>query len=254
MDRYTTRFYRNWIRSRGYATWRTAISSSDLLISCDADLRGVAEETLRSLRNDIQSWIAVDRRFLESLEPVGVPDDAPRVVRTMADAAGPWGVGPMAAVAGAIAEEVGRALLDRSATEVIVENGGDIFALSRDTVRFALYAGEDSPFSNRFAFELHAPSGVGVCTSSGRVGPSLSLGNADAVVAIAPGGATADAAATAVANAISEPSDVSPVIERLHRKGGLGGLIACAGGSIGFFGAFRLILRGEEEGTCLLRA
>lgn len=254
MQRYDTRFYRSWVRRSGLTTWRTAIAESDLLISCDIDLRREARHRLAVVRRDLEDWIIHQEAFLTSLEPIDLPPHAPAIAREMASAARKWRVGPMAAVAGAVAEEVGRSLLACSARRVIVENGGDIFALSPEHLRFGLYAGEESPFSSRFAFELDVSSGLSVCTSSGRVGHSLSFGLADAVVAISPSGALSDAAATAVANRISGPEDVAPVLESEHRRGGLTGLIACAGGSIGFFGDFRLVLRNGEEEECLRRA
>jgi len=253
MNRYEERFYRDWTRRRGLVTWRTAVAESDLQISCDRRLADESLEALLALRRDLEGWIAGHADFLTSLSPVEVPFTAPLMVREMSSAASQWHVGPMAAVAGAVAEVVARALLECSAESVIVENGGDIFALAPEPVRFGLYAGEDSPFSSRFAFDLDVSDGAGVCTSSRKVGPSLSFGNADAVVAIARTGALADAAATSVANRIAGPEHVAPVLESEHRRGGLSGLIACAGGSIGLFGDFGLVLRGEEE-ECLRRA
>jgi uncharacterized protein len=121
-----------------------------------------------------------------------------------------------------------------------VENGGDIFARAPRRVRFALYAGEASPFAGKLAFEVDASEGIGVCTSSGRVGPSLSLGRADAVVAIHPSAAFADAAATAIANRIRAPGDVAAVVREEEARGALRGLIACMGDTLGVWGDLEL--------------
>ncbi len=115
----------------------------------------------------------------------------------------------MASVAGAIANEVGRLLSERSPT-VIVENGGDVWALSPVPLEFLVYPGEDTPFSGGIPFTVGAAEGVSVCTSSGRVGPSFSMGRADSVTVIHRSGAVADAAATSIANRIRGGKDITP--------------------------------------------
>jgi hypothetical protein len=159
----------------------------------------------------------------------------------MATAGQRFGVGPMAAVAGAIAEHVGRALARSSAT-VVVENGGDIFALAAEPIRLALYAGVGSAFSG-LSFEVTPAAGLGVCTSSGRVGPSLSMGRADAVVAIAADAADADAAATAFANRVHGPGDIDRALRIASTHPGLLGLIACADDRLGVWGQLELVPR-----------
>ncbi len=128
----------------------------------------------------------------------------------MAAAAQTAGVGPMAAVAGAIAECVGRELLEFS-PEVIVENGGDIFLKVSHRRTVGIFAG-DSPLTGRIGIQIEArDTPLGVCTSSGTVGHSLSFGRADAVVVLAPAAALADAAATAIGNRVSRKEG--------HRRG-----------------------------------
>lgn len=91
----------------------------------------------------------------------------------------------MSAVAGAFARETGRMLRrEFGVGEVVVENGGDIYADVHRPLDVALFAGE-SPLSERVG--LHIPGGafpLGICTSSGTVGPSLSFGRADAVMIV----------------------------------------------------------------------
>jgi ApbE superfamily uncharacterized protein (UPF0280 family) len=237
---YEQRFYRERIGREGLARFEVKVEQSDLLILCDRDLAQLATDALRRVRSQIEDRIAIDPRFGVGLEPCAVDPAASEVVREMARAGRAWDVGPMAAVAGAVAERVGRALAAESAT-VIVENGGDVFALSPEPATFALYAGESSPFRDRLRFRVDAADGRGVCTSSGVVGPSLSFGRADAVVAIARDTAFADAAATAIANRIDHPEDVDRVVYEEERRGALDGLIACCGDRIGIYGAVELV-------------
>lgn len=241
---YERRFYREWFAGQGLHRFEVRVRESDLLILCDRGARSVAEASLLEIRADIEEYAAAHPKFLTTLVPLPAEDDAPAVVRRMASAGAAFDVGPMAAVAGAVSEHVGRALLaDAGAGTVIVENGGDIFALSPTPLTIALYAGEESPFAGKLAFTIDASAGIGICTSSGTVGPSLSFGRADAVVAIHPDASLADAAATAVANRIQEPGEVGRVVVVEQERGTLTGLIACAGAQLGLWGDFELIRR-----------
>jgi len=225
---YSERFYRTWISPGGLRRFRVIRNESDMSIRAERDLSTEACGHLARVRSDIEAYIARHRSFGDSLVPVDVDRDAPQVVKVMAAASSKWGVGPMAAVAGAVAEAVGRELSALSAT-LIVENGGDIYLRGREPMNCALYAGDDSPFSGRAGFTLHAPEGAGVCTSSGVVGHSLSFGRAGAVTVIADDCAEADAAATAIANRISHPQDLHVQLEALDLDDGIRGVVACCG-------------------------
>ncbi len=237
---YDERFYRQWIDERDLVRFEVAQAQSDLLIVADADFSEPAAVALAHVRAEIESYIARDRGFAASLTPYPVGENAPAVVEQMARAAAQWEVGPMAAVAGAVSQYVGVALSGLSGT-VIVENGGDVYAHAPRPVRFALYAGEASPFTDRVRFEVGAAEGVGVCTSSKFVGPSLSFGRADAVVAIAADVAVADAAATELANQITCPDDVKRVLDKQRERDALLGMIACCGDQLGLWGEIELI-------------
>jgi ApbE superfamily uncharacterized protein (UPF0280 family) len=174
-----------------------------------------------------------------SLQPLAVPSRAPRIVVDMIEAGRLAGVGPMAAVAGAISEYVGRELLAFS-PEIIVENGGDIFLkiLSQKTI--GIYAG-DSPLTGKIGLEISPrDTPLGVCTSSGTVGHSLSFGRADAVVAIAASATLADAAATAIGNLVKRPEDIDKAIEFGQKISGLKGSVIIIGASVGAWGDIKL--------------
>jgi ApbE superfamily uncharacterized protein (UPF0280 family) len=183
--------------------------------------------------------------FQRSFTPVST-ESKHLLVRRMEDAGQEWNTGPMASVAGAIAQEVGTALLRYSST-VIVENGGDIWACSPLPLEFLVYPGEESPLSSGISFTLDSSKGVGVCTSSGKVGPSFSMGRADAVTAIHSCAAKADAAATALANRIRGESDVTKVVEEVALRRKLKGIIATCGESIGIWGEIHLTKGGRKN-------
>lgn len=237
---YKARFYRDWVKRAGFLSFEVAHRESDLMVRARSDLRHQAEALLAEARREIETEICRRPDFAESLSPLPMPRSAGPVVRAMIEAAHAWDVGPMAAVAGAVAAFVGEGLL-RWTPDVIVENGGDIFLKMDRPVELGLYAGEDSPFSGVIGITVK-PEGnaLGVCTSSGTVGHSLSFGRADAVVAVAESAALADAAATAIANRLRSADDVERVLNEENVRGLLKGLVVIIGKRMGAFGAVEL--------------
>lgn len=240
---YCERTYRKWSGRNDLETFCVGIETSDLRIQCDRKRDGAARAILAKARGEVEEAIRRIEGFGESFDPVEVPAGAEPIVSSMAAAARAWGVGPMAAVAGAIAHEVASGLLRRS-REVIVENGGDLFLRCDGPATVGLYAGEESPFAGRLAFEVDARPGVAVCTSSGVVGPSLSLGRADAVMTVSRSGAVADAAATSIANRIARPADVDDVVAEVARAESLDAVVACCGDRLGVWGDIELVSGG----------
>ena len=161
----------------------------------------VAEKEVRKQRKDLEEYIRKDPAFLTTLDAYTVADDAPEIVRRMAAAANRVGVGPMAAVAGAIAEQAVLAMEDAGATHAVFDNGGDIALLVDRPLIIGIYTG-NSRIQN-LGFRIRPQKGIlGVCTSSSTVGPSLSLGMADAAVVLSKDPVLGDAAATALGNAV----------------------------------------------------
>jgi ApbE superfamily uncharacterized protein (UPF0280 family) len=229
------RRYRQGAESSGLVTFEVVHGETDLMVSALSDCSAEAATAVAALRADLESYIGANPRFAESFVPVGVAHDAPEIVRAMADAGAAAGVGPMAAVAGAVAERVARALLPVS-PEVLVENGGDLFVAGAVDRRVLLLAGE-SPLSGRLALVLAAASlPCAVCTSSGRVGHSVSLGAAHAVTVLATEGAVADAAATAAGNLVHGPGDVERALERALAVPGVRGAVIVTGDTVGALG------------------
>ncbi|MBN1689888.1 MAG: UPF0280 family protein [Dehalococcoidia bacterium] len=237
---YDQRTYRRSIKDGDLVSFQAVVKETDLYIRASRDLSAVAVAAITEIRDPLERYISEHPVFLHSLEPLQVGPDAPEIVRRMAEAAGLANVGPMAAVAGAVAQMVGEKLLHLSG-EVIVENGGDIYLkVSRKRV-IAIFAGE-SEFTGKLAIEVEPDrTPLGVCTSSGRVGPSLSLGMADAAVVIAPSAALADAAATAVGNAVKSERDVDAALELGRRIRGISGIVVIAGSNMGAWGDIKLV-------------
>jgi ApbE superfamily uncharacterized protein (UPF0280 family) len=147
----------------------------------------------------------------------------------------------MAAVAGAIAEQVGAELCPLS-REVIVENGGDIFMKTRKARAIGVYAGDSSPFTGRIALEIPpAETPLGICTSSGTVGHSLSFGCSDACIVVSRSASLADAAATAIGNRIQRSADISPAVDFARTVDGIAGVVVIKDDRIGFWGELRIV-------------
>lgn len=216
--------YRELIQPEGLVSFRVAIKESDLFILSTKKLEKEAEEALIWCRKDIEEYIYRNPLFKTSFEPLPLDDRMPPIVREMTLAGQRAGVGPMAAVAGAIAEGVGKKLLEFS-PEVIVENGGDIFMKIRKERTVGIYAG-NSPLSLKLALKISPPdTPLGVCCSSGTIGHSRSFGLADAVIILSSSTSLADALATAVGNMVKEEKDIKKGLEFIKDiwevKGGL---------------------------------
>jgi ApbE superfamily uncharacterized protein (UPF0280 family) len=200
------RFYRDFTESARWKSSRVRIETSDLYIRADKDVSGQAEEIIRRLRKEIRDHIDRQDTFHTSLTPVERLEKIPEVIGMMYEASERAGVGPMAAVAGAVAEITGRALADRT-EELIIENGGDIWMkLSRPAV-VIIYPG--GHYFDRIALNIKPEqTPCGICTSSARIGLSFSFGRADAATVIAPDAGLADAIATEVCNRVKREDDM----------------------------------------------
>jgi len=245
--RYTWKFYRGWSHPAGLRRFRVLQGQSDLEIAAGRDCTVSACRLLDRARRVVSGRIEADPHFLTSLSPVDATEGEPEPVASMVRAAALWNVGPMAAVAGAVAGAVGRGLRQR-VPAAIVENGGDIFAFGGGSLALSLYAGEESPFRSSLSFSVDVSKGVGICTSSGRVGHSLSLGRADAVTVVARDPAVADAAATSLANRIRCEDDIDAVIGAASSSTSIQGALACCGGRLAVWG-IRLLEPCGREGV-----
>lgn len=242
---YVERSYRMLASEGGLLSSFARVKDTDLHILADREVSARAFELALQFRLSIETYAGRRPRFLAALSPL--PDDilAPSIVREMLAAGSAAGVGPMAAVAGAIAEHIGWALLREGCREVMVENGGDIFISRTADCTVAIFAGE-SPLSLKVGVRLPAAAmPVAVCTSSGRVGHSLSFGEADSVTVIAGSAALADAAATRLGNEVGRAAEGEAGIRRALAVGrtieGIRGVVVVCGERIGAVGGVELV-------------
>jgi uncharacterized protein len=149
---YEQRTYRHKIKGSGLVSFTAKVKETDLFILAQRELKTETLNLIEEYRRPLEEYIRSHPLFLHSLVPLPVGKDAPGIVMLMAQAGQQAGVGPMAAVAGAMAELIGKKLLDYS-PEVIVENGGDIFMKISRRRRIGIFAG-DSPFTDKLALEI----------------------------------------------------------------------------------------------------
>ncbi|MEJ6952126.1 UPF0280 family protein [Natronospora cellulosivora (SeqCode)] len=181
--------------------------------------------------------------FANSLLPIEVNMNMPSAIVEMVKASTLVGVGPMAAVAGVFAEKVGEKVLQKT-DQVIIENGGDVFLKLKDDIKIGVYAGKESPFSDKLAIKVKARDVPwGICSSSGKMGHSYSEGKADLVTVISESTPLADAAATAAANKVHTKDDIASVIEWIYGIEGIKGVLIIKDDKIGVQGEMELLKR-----------
>jgi len=242
---FTERRYRQYHRQEDLVHFQLAVEETDLDIGIrkerfSPELVEWVTETIRACRRPLEDYIQKDHAFVSSLTPYTVLSDSPKIVKTMAEAGRLAGVGPMAAVAGAVAEWVGKEIAKRS-RDVIVENGGDIFMRTSRIRKVGIFAG-NSPLSNRIAIEVRPnQTPLGICTSSGKVGHSLSFGKADAVVVLSPSVPLADAVATATGNIVQTSDDLERALEFASSIKGVTGILVIKDDRLAVRGSIKLL-------------
>jgi ApbE superfamily uncharacterized protein (UPF0280 family) len=241
-ESYQDRTYRQNIAAQGLVSTYVSVKETDLHIMASREVKQQALDLVYQYRNQLENYIAAHPDFLTSLVPLAMDPLAPAIVKEMLKAATAADVGPMAAVAGAIAEYVGRDLLDKGVQEVMVENGGDIFIKRDRECVAAIFAGQ-SPLNRKVGIRIQASRmPVGLCTSSGTVGHSLSLGKADSVTVLAPSALLADAAATRLGNEVSAAGrqNINDVLAVAGTIDGLLGVLIICGKHMGIRGEIDL--------------
>ncbi|MBN1184911.1 MAG: UPF0280 family protein [Bacteroidales bacterium] len=196
---------------------------------------------IRKQRNLIEEYIRIYPEFQHALTPIPFQNSAPEIVKDMVYAAEQTGVGPMAAVAGAIAEYGAKAgmMTEAKKKEVIVENGGDIFCSSSAPVIVGLFLGSTNKLGKHIALKISPErTPLALCSSSSTMGHSLSFGNCDCATIAAKTGAIADAAATAACNKVKTINDVQPVLEWVSSIPGVTGALIIIQNTIGIVGDF----------------
>jgi ApbE superfamily uncharacterized protein (UPF0280 family) len=240
------------------------IGETDLILKTD-QLEHELPKFIITQRLRLKNYINVHPEFLTSFEPVlvevddneftygrkSLSSDPPLIVRLMARAGRKGEVGPMAAVAGTISQLCMGFMVENRAKYVIIDNGGDLALKTDKDVVVGLYAGE-SPLSGQLGFKIKkGKTPMGLCTSSGTVGHSISFGRSDSVTVFADEASTADALATSIANsALGEPDHdaVQNSIERAENfKNFMRGVLVVVGENAGTLGKIPKLVQTDKK-------
>jgi len=220
---------------------RFAHKGANFRILCER-FEAVTDEIVR-LRSVLEEYIARHGEFASSLTPVELLADAPEIARRMTGAARKVGVGPMAAVAGTVAQMSAEAAGD---AEAIVENGGDVFLAAQRAVTVGLYAGQ-GPLSDSLALSIPPEAmPLAVCSSSGVMGHSLSLGKCDLASVVSRDASLADAAATGAANLVKTSDDIEAALEQIAGIEGIDGVLLVRDDRIGVAGDLPPLVRNRD--------
>ena len=240
MQKYKNRNYRKKISAKGLASFNVTVKETDLWVSAERDLSGETRDMVVECRYQLENYIQLHPVFLTTLNPYPVDPYAPFIVQEMISATRDIGVGPMASVAGAIAQLVAKDLL-KSTDQVIIENGGDIFMKIRRDATISIFAG-DSPLSEKIGIRIPAKMmPIGICSSSGKVGHSLSMGSTDVITVLSTSAIRADGAATALGNMIKTKTDLEKAPGWADAMGGILGGVAILDDTMATWGDIELV-------------
>lgn len=216
-------------------TYRT-FTHKDAAYRICCDTYDVVVSEIIQQRRILEDYIDDHPDFGFSFEPLEIEDDTPLIAQRMAKASRLVGVGPMAAVAGAMAQCAVEAGLKAGAKEVIIDNGGDIFLRVAEPMIIGLDSG-GAQLADRLAFSLEPDdTPLAICSSSGKIGHSASLGQCDLATVVSKDAALADAAATQAANLVKTVEDVDLALEQIADIEGIDGVMIVKDERVGLAG------------------
>jgi ApbE superfamily uncharacterized protein (UPF0280 family) len=234
-----------------YVNYR--IKETIVTISSDsAEFIETARAAIRQHRNLLEGYIRSDPFFNITLEPYEVPASAPEIAHRMAIASQAVGTGPMSAVAGTIAAFAVEAMIRAGAGYAWVDNGGDIALFTNRQIVIGIYAGASN--IKDLALQIQPDSAIlGICTSSGTVGPSISFGNADTALVVSRDVSLADAAATALGNAVTDDSELKRAFDVVSNVEGINGALIVKNNKFAVWGELPRLIRAKMRPECITR-
>lgn len=192
------------------------IEETHIRVKSDIEIDGL-KRYIYGIRADLKRYILKNPDFRLSLEPLKIKeDDLPPIIMTMHKASQCCDTGPMATVAGSISELCLNHLMEMDSRHSIVENGGDIALINNEKVLCGIYSNNEI-LGNEMAFELKSRKRpLGICTSSGKIGHSISFGDSDSVTVISKRPSIADGLATRIANDVTGETSEDKVYNGLE--------------------------------------
>lgn len=206
-------------------------------------------EVIVQERKKLEAYILRHPEFKNALSPIALLPEAPEIAQKMAKASTATGLGPMASVAGTLAQIGVEAAKEAGCNEAIVENGGDMYIMSPTLVTIGIYAGKNS-IGAQLAFQLTPEElPLAICSSSSKMGHSLSLGDCELATVIAKDAALADSVATLTCNSISIETEVELVLDKVGQIEGIRGILVVKNSKIGLWGNLPKLVRNQDIET-----
>ncbi len=249
---FPSEIYRKKVKNKCSFSFRFLYKYSDIYISVDfkRDVKIDYESLEKTLKNFIEQIyqkiefvIVKDNLFKGSLLPVKIKSFYPEEIKKMCNSSSIFGVGPMAAVAGAVNDYIAENLIKSfpDVKKLIIENGGDTFIKSDEDLNVGVYT-TNNFFKDKIILNISKENlPCGLCSSSGTVGRSLSLGQCDLAIVMAETSSIADAAATAVANSVKNEDDIGKSVNYFSKFKQIKGLLIIKDKKIGLWGNFKLV-------------
>ncbi len=222
------------------------VEETAVTVAAGREFIGPAAKSIKSTRLEIERQIRKDPFFLTTLEPYDPSPGSPRSIVRMCEAARAAGVGPMASVAGVVAQQAMEAMAESGCAHGWVDNGGDISMLAQEPVTVEVFAEPGSSHAVALEVEPNA-SIIGICTSSGRVGHSISFGDSDASVVIARDAVLADALATAIGNRVKDAESMKVCFDDFKGLPGFVAGLVLRDGDAAMFGKVPRIVEVEHN-------
>lgn len=250
MHRFEPRIYREGMGRSRFRSFTSAYLETDLWIGVDPDswtdgIPAFCNRVIRELREVLDSHISLHPEFQSSLVPLPDDEEAEVIIREMTAASSRADVGPMASVAGAFAQHLGKRIEEEFAVrELVIENGGDIYLRITEPLAISVFAGK-SPLSEKIG--VLVPPGAfpsGICTSSGTVGHSFSFGKADAVMIGCRDALVADAFATSFCNKVQTAEDIESVLDQTGKQPEILSAVVVIGDRMGIRGEWEMQVYG----------
>ena len=223
------------------------VGETAVTVISEEEYVAAAEHAIFEARERILRKISEDPFFLTTYDPYPVSDDDDELIKRMCQASELAGVGPMAGVAGAVAVFAVERMVEEGADYAIVENGGDIaMKIDRD-ITVGVFQ-DDEKFRD-LAFRIPKRDGIfGICSSSGKIGPSVSFGSSGISTVFSDDVILADACATALGNMIrdGDGKEMSKALETIGRIEGVDGCAAISNGLYAVFGKVPELVRADH--------
>lgn len=224
------------------------IGETSITIKSEKKYFDIAKNAINDSREIISGKIEEDSFFKTTFDPYHSSKNDDALIKMMCEASELAHVGPMAGVAGAVAYYTVEKITEAGAAFAIAENGGDIaMKIDRDVV-VGLFAGKSEV--SKLGLDVKKRDSVfGICSSSGKIGPSISLGSSDICTVISENVILADCCATALGNLIKkgEPSEMADALDEIMKIEGVEGCLAFCNGLLAMDGDIPEIIRTKDS-------